>query len=375
MSDPTELVPLRIGLSVVIPVHNMAGHIRNTLASLAMQTSKDFEVIVVDDGSTDSTAAVVCQVFAKGEIPRPRLVHIPHRGVSAARNAGAEFAAGAYVLFLDGDDRVAPDLVSAVTQVGGDSPDLICWGWDTVDPAGNILRRYFDVHPPHPGRVSGLTALRHRVVDRTFRTWTASVAYRQQFLLDHGLRFVEGSTCGEDMEFAYKALARARQVDLLDRTLSIYVKRSDSASSRRDVRRFDSLEALERSYHDLTGNPEAEIRAIARTFPLNRYVRNYFHTLESCLRQGDTPNVRGFLAQVEAQYPGLTDWIAESLRGRLRARLHTPMDQRLFLVSPLLWWHCRKVRRIIDRLLPEPWRTTSVRSLIRTAARLRRDSA
>ncbi|MFL6123868.1 hypothetical protein [Actinophytocola sp.] len=129
------------------------------------------------------------------------------------------------------------------------------------------------------------------------------------------------------------------------------------------------------TYLDLAGNPDAEIRAIARTFPLNRFIRNYFHTLESCLRQGDTPDVRGFLAQVEAQYPGLTNKIAELLRGRLLTRLHTPLDQRLFLVSPVLWWQCRNARRTIDRWLPEPWRNTSARSLIRTAARLRRDTA
>jgi hypothetical protein len=127
MSGPAETAPPRIGLSVVIPVHNMAVHVRSTLASLATQTSNDFEVIVVDDGSTDSSAAVVHQVFATGEIPGSQLVHTRHHGVSAARNTGAALAAGAYVLFLDGDDRVFPDLVSAVTQVGGDSPDLICW--------------------------------------------------------------------------------------------------------------------------------------------------------------------------------------------------------------------------------------------------------
>jgi hypothetical protein len=85
--------------------------------------------------------------------------------------------------------------------------------------------------------------------------------------------------------------------------------------------------------------------------------------------------VQGFLAQVEAQYPGLTNKIAELLRGRLRARLHTPLDQRLFLVSSALWWHCRNARHTIDRWLPESWRNTSARSLIRTAARLRRDIA
>lgn len=91
-------------VSVIVPAFNVAPYIDDCLASIAAQTLADWECIVVDDGSTDGTA----QRVARHADPRIRLVRQPNQGVSAARNAGLAAALGAYVLFLDGDDRLHP---------------------------------------------------------------------------------------------------------------------------------------------------------------------------------------------------------------------------------------------------------------------------
>lgn len=94
-------------VSVVIPARNAARFISATLKSLRAQSADDFEVIVIDDGSTDDTAAIVRH--EAGSDGRIRIVSGPGKGVSAARNAGLAEAKGALVLFLDADDLLAAD--------------------------------------------------------------------------------------------------------------------------------------------------------------------------------------------------------------------------------------------------------------------------
>jgi GT2 family glycosyltransferase len=89
----------RPSVSVIVPTYNRVGFVVEAVASVLSQTYRDFEVVVVDDGSTDGTADVLKPYH--GHI---RYVHQPHRGVSAARNVGIQFARGDYLAFLDSDD-------------------------------------------------------------------------------------------------------------------------------------------------------------------------------------------------------------------------------------------------------------------------------
>jgi len=98
-------------ISVIIPLFNKAHSIENTLKSLLSQTYSDFEVIVVDDGSTDNSASLVEAMSD----PRITLIRKENGGVSSARNIGVKYAKGEYVAFLDADDEWAKDYLS--TQV------------------------------------------------------------------------------------------------------------------------------------------------------------------------------------------------------------------------------------------------------------------
>jgi glycosyltransferase involved in cell wall biosynthesis len=99
-------------VTVVIPAFNVASYVADCLASVRAQTLPDWECIVVDDGSTDGTAERVRGIAD----PRIRLHSQRNQGVSAARNAGLAQARGAYVLFLDGDDRLHPQALSRLAS-------------------------------------------------------------------------------------------------------------------------------------------------------------------------------------------------------------------------------------------------------------------
>lgn len=93
-------------ISVVIPVYNGARYLRETLASVEAQSESSWEVLLVDDGSTDSTVAIA-EDWVKGE-SRGRCLLREHRGIGATRNAGVQASRGTYVAFLDADDLWEP---------------------------------------------------------------------------------------------------------------------------------------------------------------------------------------------------------------------------------------------------------------------------
>jgi len=96
-------------LSVIIPVHNAEAYLAECLHSVINQTFKDIEIILVNDGSTDSSFNIM-QTFAN-EDDRIKIIYQPNKGVSAARNTGLRVATGEYVLFVDSDDMIMPNSV------------------------------------------------------------------------------------------------------------------------------------------------------------------------------------------------------------------------------------------------------------------------
>jgi glycosyltransferase involved in cell wall biosynthesis len=135
-------------VSVVIPVFNRPGAVRCAIDSVLAQTFQDFEVIVVDDGSTDQTAAAVRAV----QDPRIRLVrHDQRRGGSAARNSGIRASTAPYVAFLDSDDEWLPSKLERQLQLfeGRHDLGLVYTGADWVYPDGSTRtmpgRRYPDL--------------------------------------------------------------------------------------------------------------------------------------------------------------------------------------------------------------------------------------
>nr|WP_306430325.1 glycosyltransferase family 2 protein [Corynebacterium phoceense] len=97
-------------VSIIVPAYNVAEYIESCLNSLLAQTHEEIEVVVVDDGSTDETAAV-CAAVARRDA-RVRIIAQPNAGVSAARNRGVQEARGTYVCFVDSDDAAHPDMVA-----------------------------------------------------------------------------------------------------------------------------------------------------------------------------------------------------------------------------------------------------------------------
>lgn len=153
-------------ISVIIPLYNKERQIRATLESVLQQSYTDYEIVVVDDGSTDGSVAIV-ESFNEARL---RLIRQKNAGVSAARNRGICEARGEYVAFLDADDLWEPDFLKTMQNLAELYPDCSVYAcnYDFVSPDGThtptiirrlpftgehgILSNYFEVascsHPP-----------------------------------------------------------------------------------------------------------------------------------------------------------------------------------------------------------------------------------
>lgn len=153
-------------ISIVIPLYNKEQSITSTLQTVLKQTFQDFEIVIVDDGSTDHSVEEVNKVVD----PRIRLIQQPNAGVSSARNRGIEEAKGEYIAFLDADDEWKPEYLETqynLTQQYLDCSVFAC-NYEFRDIQGNVrstiirklpftreygvLSNYFEVascsHPP-----------------------------------------------------------------------------------------------------------------------------------------------------------------------------------------------------------------------------------
>lgn len=211
-------------LSVVVAAYNVDEYLRACLESVARQTLSDLEVIVVDDGSSDSTGRIA---DAFSERYGWLCVHVPNGGLGRARNIGMDKATGEYLVFLDGDDLVPPDayqlMVHALEESGS---DLVAGGALRYDGTQAVPS------PLHRQAIRG-AQLRTHIKQRReliYDTTAWNKTYRRSFLLRHDLRFPEG-VLYEDIPVTLPAHFLAEAVDVLDDPVYLWRERQTANAS------------------------------------------------------------------------------------------------------------------------------------------------
>lgn len=108
--------------SLIVPIYNLASYITDCLSSIDVQSFRDYEVIVIDDGSTDDSYQI-CLEWSRTH-PKCMVLRKDNGGVSSARNLGLEHASGRYVWFVDGDDFIHPDSLQVLNEIFTRNPEL-----------------------------------------------------------------------------------------------------------------------------------------------------------------------------------------------------------------------------------------------------------
>jgi succinoglycan biosynthesis protein ExoO len=247
-------------VSVIIPAYNVSAIIERAIRSAAAQTRSPFEILVIDDCSTDNTVEVV--IALRREIPSICLLSTPaNGGPSAARNVGLRAAKGEWIALLDADDAWKPGRLKRLLDVAGaTSAEFVADNlvmWDAVADA-QVKPFYYKLPEPQK-KISPLDLFE---ADDNFNFSKESFAltkpmYLRQFIVEHKLEYNETMKIGEDFTFYVESLLNGAKIILIEEAHYIYsMPRALSGRSphSRSVYRFGILSELtgmlERKYPD-----------------------------------------------------------------------------------------------------------------------------
>ena len=246
----------QVAVSVIIPAYNIVRYLEACVRSVLRQTWRDFELILVDDGSTDGTATLcdrlAAEASAHGDAPAVRVLHRPNGGPAAARNAGLDAARAAEAIaFIDGDDvvheRYLAVLVDALRRSGADvvqAPFVLLGEADRPRYDAARLARPL----PVAARMHSATAteaLADMLYQRPGRF--DSSLWGKMFRRDlfYGLRLPEQWHVYEDLYTMAQLLGRSCDVVLLSSPVYFYFKQADGTLNTRSVVRSDAFDVCD----------------------------------------------------------------------------------------------------------------------------------
>ena len=219
--------------SIIIPVYQVEKYIACALSSVEEQSFADWEAVIVDDGSTD-TSNSICREYCRRD-ERFKLIRQSNAGLSAARNSGLDAASGDYIIFLDGDDFLKPDALARLAEQIKLTPvDIICFNGyiDAIEsPDGGLTEKWFrGKGVPWQKAIPAFRMFDALIggcptVSSTAMVWQR--CYKNSFLKKYSLRFVSGRL-HEDEEWTPRAFYLAESAAAIDYSGYCYRRRAGS---------------------------------------------------------------------------------------------------------------------------------------------------
>ncbi|MDO4921928.1 MAG: glycosyltransferase [Phascolarctobacterium sp.] len=209
-------------ISVIVPIYNVEPYLRKCLDSILAQTYTNLEIICVDDGSTDASGRI-CDEYA-GKDKRIKVIHQNNGGVSRARNIAMSIAVGKYIVFVDGDDMLKPNMVKlCLEKILEDNSDLVIGLVNDVY-ADNVTLK--DVR----GHISGeLYKDYYNLLDLLLGP--VSKLYKLDIIRKYNVEFPEDIIIAEDQIFNYFYLDRVKKYSLIRKPLYNYYHRNNGSLS------------------------------------------------------------------------------------------------------------------------------------------------
>lgn len=212
-----------VAISVIVPIYNVDRFLDQCLSSLQTQSFSSFEVLMVDDGSPDSSAKIACR-YSKAD-PRFILLQKSNGGVASARNHGLMHARGEYIAFVDGDDLVAPNYLSVLYQnAAANNADVVCCNYYMYSPKSGKRSAY--PLAVSPGIYSSEYCLKSALHDFRMQSYTWNKLWRRQLFEDYGIRFP--LIRFEDTATVMQLLYFANKIVVVPDALYYYSQRNDS---------------------------------------------------------------------------------------------------------------------------------------------------
>jgi glycosyltransferase involved in cell wall biosynthesis len=303
-------------VSVIVPVYNTSEYIGKTLDSIISQDFDSFEIIVVDDGSTDNSLEIINRCFDGCKIPH-KVIHQENAGVSVARNVGIDESQGDYLVFVDGDDYISKNHLSGLYN-GKTDFSLTLYAKKEGDKLTNVDAYSQDV-------ISAYDFIQMELnMQITFNFF--QLMYKADIIKDNDVRFTPGTVYGEDTEFAHKALNYGDEIAVNNEVTYYYIQHPDSAIKTTEYRRFGIVEIFEGIAEFYRKNNKPELADLIIT---SRIPRAIFGNMNFFFYNGyDFDEVLGKMKELN---------LLEKL-SKFEGDSKFKMKIRLFLLNPKLYY-------------------------------------
>ena len=208
-------------ISVIIPVYNVEKYLKNCIDSVLAQNFKDYEIILVDDGSPDNSGDICDEYAANYDFIT--VIHQKNKGQGGARNTAIDIAKGEYLLFLDSDDSILPNAFEYFhEQLCKFSFDIICFGMKNIDESGETVLTY---RPIDNGQK--ILNTKDYLIHYIGNSFCANKLYKATLFKNNNIRFPE-KRWYEDFEAISKLVLHTNKVLITDKIFYSYLLRSNS---------------------------------------------------------------------------------------------------------------------------------------------------
>ena len=222
-------------VSVIVPVYNAEEYIGATLDSIINQDFNSYEIIVVDDGSTDQSPEIISEKLTKSTADY-RIIRQDNAGVSSARNRGMQEATGEYLVFIDADDYVTGNHLSELYN-----------GQTDFSMVQFIKKENDNLSTPHRFSTESMACdefiKKELRMEMPFNFW--QLMYKASIIKENSIRFNPNLIYGEDIDFALRALLYGDEVAISNEATYYYIQHSQSAIKTSEYRRFEVIEIFE----------------------------------------------------------------------------------------------------------------------------------
>lgn len=210
-------------ISIIVPVYNVEQYLENCINSILNQSFRNFQLILVDDGSKDSSGEI-CDRFVQKE-SRVKVIHKPNAGVSAARNAGIDIATGQFICFIDSDDWIESEYLQKIVDEIYDF-DILFFGsvWHYEDGCSRSLS--FQNSEYKKDIYTGIFHLLENDININYFGFTWNKVFRRDVIEQYSIRFVDNLAISEDEVFTLAYCNHIKSLKVIDVPLYHYLWKS-----------------------------------------------------------------------------------------------------------------------------------------------------
>lgn len=289
-------------ISIIVPVYNVERYLEQCIESLVNQTYKNLEIILVNDGSTDSSGSL-CEKLAKTD-KRIRVIHKNNEGLGFARNTGMEVMNGKYVTFIDSDDYADSNLIELLyTNLKNENADTCIGGFKRVKNSGEVIfKEQYDRVVYSDGEVKNNLLIKmlgsSPEKSDAIRMSVWNVIYSADIIRNSNLKFPsERELISEDIIFDVKYYQGSKRVVVIDSLAYNYRINEESLTRKYKSDRFEKCKILYEELKNQVNKIYDDDMAILRV------QRQFFVNIRECIKQENTKishkNIKEAISNIE----------------------------------------------------------------------------